>query len=57
MTDFILSCYCSFVRVLCSVTQGYLGHQMPLGFVLEQRFPTWGTCTPGGAFAYPKGYM
>jgi len=23
---------------------------------VDQGFPTWGTCTPGGAFAYPKGY-
>ena len=22
---------------------------------LQQRFPTWGTCTPRGTFAYPKG--
>jgi len=20
-------------------------------------FPTWGTCTPRGTFAYPKGYI
>jgi len=24
---------------------------------LLQGFPTWGTCTPGGIFAYPKGYI
>ena len=24
---------------------------------LEQRFPTWGTCTPRGTFAYLKGYI
>jgi len=24
---------------------------------LEQGFPTWGTCTPRGTFAYPKGYI
>ena len=24
---------------------------------LEQGFPTWGTSTPGGTFAYPKGYI
>jgi len=27
--------------------------------LLDQRFPTWGTCTrgPWGTFAYPKGYI
>jgi len=25
--------------------------------LLEQGFPTWGTCTPRGTFAYPKGYI
>jgi len=24
---------------------------------LEQGFPTGGTCTPRGTFAYPKGYI
>jgi len=24
---------------------------------LVQGFPTWGTCTPRGTFAYPKGYI
>ena len=24
---------------------------------LEQKFPTWGTCTPRGTFAYPKEYI
>jgi len=24
---------------------------------LEQEFPNWGTCTPRGTFAYPKGYI
>jgi len=23
----------------------------------EQGFPTWGTCIPGGTFAYLKGYI
>ena len=26
-------------------------------FTLILGFPTWGTCTPGGTFAYPKGYI
>jgi len=26
-------------------------------YVVEQGFSTWGTCTPGGTFAYPKGYI
>ena len=25
--------------------------------VLDQRFPTWGTWTPRGTFACPKGYI
>jgi len=25
--------------------------------LLGQRFTTWGTCTPRGAFAYLKGYI
>jgi len=25
--------------------------------VLKQMLPTWGSCTPGGTFAYPKGYI
>ena len=29
------------------------GGKVPQG----QRFPTWGTCTPGDTFAYPKGYI
>jgi len=24
---------------------------------IEHGFPTWDTCTPGGTFAYPKGYI
>jgi len=24
---------------------------------IDQGFPTWGTCTPRGTFAYPKGYI
>jgi len=24
---------------------------------LGKGFPTWRTCTPGGTFAYPKGYI
>jgi len=30
-----------------------------MNIVLMQRFPTWGTCTPKGRFAYPKakGYI
>jgi len=24
---------------------------------VEQGFPTWGTCTPRGTFAYPKWYL
>jgi len=27
------------------------------GVVLAQGFPTWGTCTPRGTFAYPQGYI
>ena len=26
-------------------------------FILMQGFPTWGTCTPRGTYAYPKGYI
>jgi len=26
-------------------------------YVLDQGFPNWGTCTPGGTFAYLKGYI
>jgi len=25
--------------------------------LLDQGFPTWGTCTPKGTFAYPNGYI
>jgi len=25
------------------------------GFLLDQGFPNWGTCTPSGIFAYLKG--
>jgi len=25
--------------------------------VSERGFPTWGTCTPRGTFAYPTGYI
>jgi len=24
---------------------------------VDQGFPNWGTCTPRGTFAYPKGYI
>jgi len=29
----------------------------PLVDTLDQRFPIWGICTPGGTFAYLKGYI
>jgi len=29
----------------------------PFQVSLIQGFPTWGTCTPGGTFAYLKGYI
>jgi len=28
-----------------------------LCYCLDQGFLTWGTCTPRGTFAYPKGYI
>jgi len=33
------------------------GGKMGLPIDVEQRFPTWGTCTTRGTFAYPKGYI
>jgi len=26
-------------------------------YLIDQRFTTWGTCTPRGTFAYQKGYI
>jgi len=43
------------------ISQHFCDKTMDLGgaiaMVLEQVFPTWGTCTPRGAFPYLKGYI
>jgi len=39
------------------VYQTELFTDITVNFVLDQGFPTWGTCTHRGTFAYLKGYI
>jgi len=45
--------YASYSRIL--IAMSFLSKRAI--YWLNQRFPTWGTCTPRCTFVYPKGYI
>jgi len=55
----LLEMHCNKIFLMCcfSLLLEVVNFWSTRRYQLEQGFPTWGTCTPGGTFAYPKGYI